>query len=83
MYFFGFFLVRAFYSARYNDRYKQFEYYPSNPNRYEILGDNTRRCVYEGNWDKDLPLVKPIIQCEIKDLELNPGYINSIDFQNF
>lgn len=61
-------------------------YYPSDEKRHEILGgeqDKTIRCLFEGNWDKDLPLIKSKIHCETNGLALNSSYVKSIEFHNF
>jgi hypothetical protein len=69
--------------ASIQDYGKTINFYPT-PQRkkYRMIGDDTINCVFEGNWDKEPPIFKPVIQCDIKDIDLNSSIYKSIKLQN-
>jgi hypothetical protein len=40
---------------------------PSHGKRYRIIGGNTLKCTFDGNWDKEPPLFEPEIQCNLRN----------------
>jgi hypothetical protein len=50
--------------------------------QYRLIGDNTINCISEGNWDKEPPILEPIIQCNTTDIDLNSSIYKSIQLQN-
>ncbi len=41
---------------------------PSHGKRYRIIGENTLKCTFDGNWDKEPPIFEPEIQCNLRNL---------------
>jgi hypothetical protein len=41
---------------------------PSHGKRYRIIGENTLKCTFDGNWDKEPPIFEPGIQCDLRNL---------------
>jgi hypothetical protein len=58
---------------------KTVKFYPNSG--YRLIGDNTINCLFEGNWDKEPPILEPIIQCNTEDIDLNSSIYKSIKFQ--
>jgi hypothetical protein len=58
---------------------KTVKYYPNSG--YNLIGENTINCVSDGNWDKEPPLLEPIIQCNTEDIDLNSSIYKSIKFE--
>jgi hypothetical protein len=48
-----------------------------------MIGDNVINCLYEGNWDKELPIFEPIIKCNTNEIDMNSSLYKSIKFENF
>jgi hypothetical protein len=69
--------------ARYEIRDDIIYYYPLDDKKYKIVGDNTIKCLFEGNWDKDIPVLEPIVQCSTEHLDLNSSYFKRVEFENF
>ncbi len=44
---------------------------PSNGKRYRTIGDNTLKCTFDGNWDKEPPIFEPEIQCNFTNFNLS------------
>jgi hypothetical protein len=53
---------------------------PSHGKRYRVIGDNTLKCAFDGNWDKEPPIFEPIIQCDRTNLNLS--IYKSIEYKN-
>ncbi len=61
-----------------------FEYFPTlQRNKHLMIGDNVINCLYEGNWDKELPIFEPIIKCNTNEIDMNSSLYKSIKFENF
>jgi len=53
---------------------------PSHGKRYRIIGENTLKCTFDGNWDKEPPIFEPEIQCNFTNFDLRT--YKSIKFEN-
>ncbi len=49
--------------------------------RYRLIGHNNSNCV-EGNWDKEVPVLKPI-QCSVDEISLSYSIYKRIELKNF
>lgn len=59
--------------------------YPSKSERYKLLESNndTIRCQYEGNWDKEFPTMYPITQCPVYQFNWNSSRYKNVKFEYF
>jgi hypothetical protein len=69
--------------ARYEMKENTVIYYSMDEERYKIIGNNTIKCLYDGNWDKEIPLIEPIVQCSTEELGLRSGNFKEVEFENF
>jgi hypothetical protein len=53
---------------------------PSHGKRYRIIGENTLKCTFGGNWDKEPPIFEHEIQCNFTNFNLST--YKSIKFLN-
>jgi hypothetical protein len=61
--------------------YETVKFYPNSG--YRLIGDNTINCLFEGNWDKEPPIIEPIIQCNTSDIDLKSKIYKKIELQDF
>jgi hypothetical protein len=59
---------------------KTVKYYPDL--RYRIIGDNTIKCISDGNWDKEPPLFEPIFQCNTSHIDFKSKIYKKIELQD-
>jgi hypothetical protein len=71
--------------ASYSRRdFKTFEYFSiSDKNKHYIRENGVITCLYEGNWDKEPPILEPAIKCNTDEIDMNPTLYKSIKLINF
>jgi hypothetical protein len=56
------------------------KFYPDSG--YRLIGDNTINCLFEGNWDKEPPILEPIIKCNTSDIDLESKVYKKIELKD-